>query len=407
MTMKNYLLPLCVMVCISVVAGSQCTSNYQCGSFPFAVCYNLTSNAMLTGIGWDSKTSDVVFISRLSGVGSNVFKEKPFLTSLAGSFHAVEEINAEIDVPNGVKVYQLYNYMSDAGIPILANFMPTGVAGVGPYTRGVFEQVFSVLSVQLTLDYDEPNNILYSCDLDVRKYSPIPMTRDGRLNNVTMYKDLACSGLSHQKTDLFLAASPRTEPGTVFYKGSTSCVNCDTSKLVKLFTDPNYIRAFATNSEYIFYATSAGVFQVPLSGDVSKRVQVMDNTQVQSLVVGNEMLNIQTTDAIYRYCPHRNNTKMIYSTKDQISQGQCSCATGFAGDACTSCDGHVIWSNAEPRCVRKGGPSQCFEDYHCGNPPFTQCLFGSCGCRFNFTGVACDQCKGTITWQQGVPVCTL
>eukprot|EP01132_Coremiostelium_polycephalum_P006010 gene6010-7487_t len=371
---------------------------------------------MLEGLAINEAAGKVVFLAKLNGTqGSPV--NKPYLVSVpigGGDLGIEYEIKSDISGGLGTRfVFQLYSYMKKSNIPIIANSETSSAPTVGPYfsNNGTFNPVWSVLSVYLGLAYDEDSNSLYSCDFDVRKYSPIPMTKEGRVNNETMYQNQMCTGILKQGNSIYLSANGN--PGTRFLRGSTECRGCAASELVEIFKDSNEsARSIANhNDAHLYYSTANGLFQFTIpqgNGTGTDRKQLVSG-DIRSIAYYNGFVYFQ--DAL-------NAVKKVDVTSGQVTTlfnaqrtfpGQCSCATGFSGSDCGTCNGIIRWNNG-PQCVAllpDGNPAVCFNDWECHNNPYSYCFYSKCKCRPNFTGPNCNECSGRVEWSGGSPVCIL
>ncbi|EFA75468.1 hypothetical protein PPL_10972 [Heterostelium album PN500] len=405
--MKIFKQLFCALLVVGAVAAraKSCSQSYECGTQPFAHCYNMTAKHMLPGFGLDNGQHTINFINNLGAVdnrpdGASFFGR---VSMDGGEFEVIEEIESDANVQNGQRVVQMYNYLESKHIPYVVNSKATaGNAGIGPYANHVFTQVWSVLSVYLGMAFDEKNNIMYSCDLDIRKYNKIPMTFEDRRDNTTMYTGQTCSGMSYYNGKLYFSAN--SAAGTSFYQADTTCVNCDKSKLSAIFNESSYIHGMTSSDTDIFYTSSTGIYQVSLANPSTKK-QLSSDTKAGTIKYSEGFVYYQNDNQIISIEVATGKTKVLYDTATVARQNQCYCATGFSGDQCETCSGRIQWNNGIPKCYRENQPLFCVQDYECGNVPFTLCNYGTCSCRNNFYGAKCDQCDYHIIWENGIPVC--
>eukprot|EP01133_Synstelium_polycarpum_P017760 gene17760-21183_t len=354
---------LAVLSITLAVYAKDCNQHADCGKCPFAICYNRNSE-LLPGLATDVN-GRVLFINRMTGK-DGVPARTPFLSSVPADGSTPSQIEYQIlsDVESQLgtrHVMGLHGYMQKAAIPFIYNSeYRVNYASVGPLKNGVFTQVWAVSSLNLGMSFDEATNTMYSCDFDIRKYSPVPMTQAGRLNNVTMYNTQTCNGgISQQGEFVYI------HNGAIL-RGKTSCVNCPASDLTTLIAQPGVVRGFATTATHIIYANDEGIFQVPISGDASQTKKLSSDvpTRQSDLIASGTSIYYQNKGQI-KSITSDGNVKVIYDSNSTVSQpGNCACATNFKGDQCMQCDGDIRWEQGVPRCVVKNddGSMDCKQD---------------------------------------------
>ncbi|GAM20120.1 hypothetical protein SAMD00019534_032950 [Acytostelium subglobosum LB1] len=415
-----YSITLMLITIIGVTMA--CTEHYQCGNMPYSNC--VKNFNPLPGIGLDSTNENVIllgtfnstalnyqYISSLPTAGGPITSQYPVMCNVGGGSYYLQT--------NGMYAYTPYSK-----IPFLiAQTNPAPFTGPYFSNNGSFVQIWALIRYTLGLYFDDINSRTYYCDGNVHRINKIPSTANDRYDGaIDMYLNQNCNFLGVNGNDLYLLSIYYGDNGTTskVYKGNINCDKCAASDLTKIATLNFEATAFQVTSTHMYFSvgynkTTNGLIQLPLSGDmIALRWVVSDPILKFVMDTTGQWAFYQTTDrAIKKVGPMMANhpqTTVLYNPFSSPSEGTCSCAPDFKGNNCQSCSGSVQWVQGNPLCVplNKGGaPLTCTQDYNCPNLPFQSCQQSTCVCRPGFTGTTCQDCKGSVTWNNGLPTCNL
>lgn len=410
---------LCLLALFAGVY-SQCVQDYECGNVPYSVCNGGVNDCASTvpGIGIDPATNKVYFAqicrtdkAQITNVTFKTVDSKGGVPTL---------VQTRQQQPAAVNPGQVFDVVEDRLYFSIQSRSPGQLlTSLNLNSLAESKTIDTDSFFQNIIEFDTTNKKTYVCNIifkeggsyfyDLRGFDGILADGVGAVNNYSMYTvDIpsVCSAIRVQGSDLFFTVvtpnADYTAYSTSFYKGSTSCVECNNAAL--LFTVANSkVVDFDVTSTRVFYGTTTGVYSSDFSGANVKHVSWSSGSS--GVRVLGDRVYWNSGVAILSDSVNGGEVKQL-----NTFSGSCGCRHGFTGASCTTCNGQVQWFEGIPACIpfgEDGNPTSCNFDYECAGSPYTYCS-GSCKCRTGFSGAGCRQCEDStkkVTWSNGIPSC--
>ncbi|KAF2071907.1 hypothetical protein CYY_006786 [Polysphondylium violaceum] len=414
--MKTLILIVLIVLCFYRVESKKCKASWECGNMPKAICQNNIN--LFSGIGVDDINNKVYIMGNFnsSGVpyGSTYIASVPLS---GGSLSLEYPILSDIQTGAGFRTaYRLFKYLSKSKLMYTQNAERLAPS-IGPYfTNGTLNGIWYPRGFSLAADFDEVAQMTLTCEFSITKYPMIAQDTSIYQNRIELYRTL-CQGIGKVGSSFYAVRYNPSGSGSQFFKGDINCVNCDPNTLVILFTDAAQVTGFEVTSSHIFYSSKwydgsnefKGIFQVPLSGDLSQK-KVLVSDSVDSMELSNNVIYYITGGKVKSVSIASGAVSTLYDNTNSNSEGECACAPGYTGQDCSQCAGDEVWdSNGNPKClISPPGQKACIYDWMC-NQPYGYCDGSVCRCKYNFSGPKCDQCvNGLIKWDSyGNPSCEM
>jgi len=403
---------------VAVVGTKQCTYDYECGNIPYAYCYNGAEDCTRTTLGVAlSSSDDRIYYSEYCRSPDNPYyvkgtKENITIKAVSLKNGKINNIYSETHSRSGslggvfgkvgdslyIERYNRYTGLDSFNVKTLAE-------------KGVILKFYD--SVAFASDTYACIFNKYGADDDYRRYYNINKyagaVQSTAAKPTAIYSVFSgyCGGMYTSGTTIYFSFTEFDANETeisIVYKGTTACRGCQPP--APLFTvkgDIGGITADPSNPNKIYFGSNLGIYSYSLSTNAIDNLTADASEGVIAFYKGSIIYN---TGSMIR--------KVNISSKKVADingkkVGSCKCAPGFKGDQCNECSGQIQWYQTSPSCVATnsaGLPETCTQDWQCGNMPYTVC-YGDCQCRDNFTGPKCDQCAGTISWEDETPYCSL
>ncbi|EFA74935.1 EGF-like domain-containing protein [Heterostelium album PN500] len=396
--------------------------DWECGSVPYSVCQSRIN--IMSGLGYDQDKNKVMFMGKLDPSGTVVVAS---VSGSGGGAVTIEyPITTDIIPGSGFSVTTGMQAYVDSTNLVYTIASQRLSQAIGPYfaNNNTVNYIWYPRGFQLATYFDESDQRLYTCTFGMWRANYFPTGFIDQSQQFAMLEDSAaydtrCSFIGRAGSNLYIIQYQYDSP----FRSTVStidrnCVGCAKATAFTLVASlPFEVTGFAVNNAAMYFGTKAGyysnetgVFELPLSGDLSKLRKLSSKPVIGLSLNGNSVYFSSTDNSISKIDLSQQSRPVTTLYSNSTSSGSCGCAVGFTGPNCQTCtNGVTRWTNGIPQCVAllpNGQPSSCQQDYECGQVPMAYCN-GVCYCRPGFTGSRCETCTGTVTWDYGYPTCNL
>ncbi|EGC38399.1 hypothetical protein DICPUDRAFT_53342 [Dictyostelium purpureum] len=410
----------------NIIYGSQCTQDYQCGTYPYAACNGALNLGY--GIAYNSNNKNLIVSGKYNSSDYGPFGY-PYIFDLStnvnnGSEATLEtknKISGEILYPGAgfTTFYKIYQYAPIHNYLYITFYQAgSNIYAMYDQATSTIKQILNIWGIPFTVGINKEETMTVFGEYGIYLINTIPKERSDFLNATVLYQNQITNGIILDGKDIYIS----TYDGK-FYLGNTDCRNCTQDKLKLIYTDSSAQTStgFLKVNDMIYYSNEGGIKGFSTQGD--HPVQ-LTNDSISSMTTDGEKIYYITTGtttssftnngvvkSVTLPTPSSESNKptLIYTPK---SDNQCQCAVGFTGDKCEKCDGKVLWFNGIPQCTPinpvTGYPETCYTSQDCSNSQFINCNSNShCECLPGFTATKndCICSNGEVVWTQGYPSC--